>query len=286
MRLDVPFDLDLSLCCGQVFRWKKEAGWWFGVVGEKVIKIRQLGNELEFEGADEKFVRSYFGLDVDLAAISRCIAKDTHINAALKQFRGLRLIRQEPWTCLTGFICSIQKNIPAIEQMLQKMSEKFGEETDCDGRKFYLFPSVDRLASANTLGLRECGLGFRAKYVQETARKILEKNINLNSLRNVPYFDARKDLLEFQGVGLKVADCVLLFSLDKTEAFPIDIWVKRAIINHYADKLPIELVKRLQISPTLTKSEYLRIGDWARSYFGVYAGYAQEYLYHYERTQR
>ena len=101
-----------------------------------------------------------------------------------------------------------------------------------------------------------------------------------------PYLEARKVLLEFCGVGFKVADCVLLFSLDKTEAFPVDVWVKRVILNHYADKLPTELVKRLQSRPTLTNGEYQKIGDFARSYFGTYAGYAQEYLYHYERTQR
>jgi N-glycosylase/DNA lyase len=286
MRLDVPLDLDLSLCCGQVFRWKKEAGWWYGVVGDKVIKIRQIRDALEFEGADEEFVRSYFGLDVDLAAISRCIAKDTHIKAALKRYKGLRLVRQEPWTCLVGFMCSTQKNIPAIELMLQKMSEKFGEEKIFDGRKFYLFPSVERLASASVLELRGCGLGFRANYVQATARKIREEHFNLNSLKIKSYLDARKALLEFCGVGLKVADCVLLFSLDKTEAFPVDVWVKRVILNHYADKLPMELVKKLQSRPTLTKGEYQKIGDWARGYFGEYAGYAQEYLYHYERTQR
>ncbi|HSQ48111.1 MAG TPA: hypothetical protein VLL96_00310, partial [Candidatus Deferrimicrobiaceae bacterium] len=90
----------------------------------------------------------------------------------------------------------------------------------------------------------------------------------------------------FCGVGFKVADCVLLFSLDKTEAFPVDVWVKRVILNHYADKLPKELVKRLQSRPTLTNGEYQKISEFARSYFGTYAGYAQEYLYHYERTQR
>lgn len=286
MRLDVSFDLNFSLCCGQVFRWKKVGEWWYGVVGDRIIKIRQRDCELEFKGADEAFVKRYFSLDVDLVEISRCIAKDSHIKAALKQFEGLRLVRQEPWICLIGFICSIQKNIPAIEQMLTRMSAKFGEKVVFDGKEFFLFPSIERLALASIKDLRECGLGFRAKYVQATAQKIRARNINLDNLRGQPYLEARKTLLEFCGVGFKVADCVLLFSLDKTEAFPVDVWVKRVILNHYADRLPAELVKRLQSRSTLTNGEYQKIGEFARSYFGTYAGYAQEYLYHYERTQR
>jgi len=286
MRLDVAFDLDFSLCCGQVFRWKKVDGWWYGVVGDKIVKIRQCGCELEFEGADERFVRQYFRLDDDLEEIGRCVDRDTVIHSALQRFGGLRLVRQEPWNCLVGYICSIQKNIPAIEQMLLQLSGKYGEEREFEGKTFYIFPTVERLASASESGLRECSLGFRAKYVQATARKIRDENIELESLRKMPYAQACGKLLEFMGVGLKVADCVLLFSLDKTEAFPVDVWVKRVVLNHYADKLPAEFVKKLQSRQTLTNGEYLKIGDFARSYFGRYAGYAQEYLYHYERTQR
>jgi N-glycosylase/DNA lyase len=286
MRLSVPFDLDFSLCCGQVFRWMKLDGWWYGVVGDKIIKIRQRGSELDFEGADEGFVRHYFRLDDDLSEIARCVDKDTYIHSALKQYAGLRLVRQEPWNCLVGFICSIQKNIPAIEHMLLEMSTHFGEERCFDGKTFHLFPSAERLAHASESGLRECSLGFRAKYVKATAQQIVDENFDLNGLRKLPYLEARGKLLEFMGVGLKVADCVLLFSLDKTEAFPVDVWVKRVILNRYANQLPAELVKKLQTRPTLTNGEYQKIGDWARNYFGAYAGYAQEYLYHWERTQR
>jgi N-glycosylase/DNA lyase len=286
MRLSVPFDLDFSLCCGQVFRWQKLDGWWYGVVGDKIVKIRQCGCELEFEGADERFVHHYFRLDDDLAEIARCVDRDKDIHAALKQYAGLRLVRQEPWNCLIGFICSIQKNIPAIENMLLQMSTRFGEEREFDGKTFYLFPTAERLALASDTSLRECSLGFRAKYVKATAQKIVDENIDLEVLRKMPNVEAREKLLEFMGVGLKVADCVLLFSLDKTEAFPVDVWVKRVILNHYCDKLAPELLKRLQSRSTLTNGEYLKIGDFARSYFGAYAGYAQEYLYHYERTQR
>ncbi len=286
MRFDVAFDLDFSLCCGQVFRWRKMGDWWYGVVGDKIIKIRQCDCELEFEGVDEGFVRHYFRLDDNLADISCYIDRDAYIHAALQQYPGLRLLRQDPWNCLIGFICSIQKNIPAIENMLLKMSTRFGEECEFDGKKFYHFPSAEKLALASERGLRECSLGFRAKYVKATAQKIVDEQFDLNSLRQLSYLEARSKLLEFMGVGLKVADCVLLFSLDKTEAFPIDVWVKRAVLNHYADRLPAELVRSLHNRSTLTNCEYLKIGDFARAYFGQYAGYAQEYLYHWERTQR
>ena len=170
--------------------------------------------------------------------------------------------------------------------MLKKLSIKYGEKQVFDGMDFYTFPTVEQLSNASENGLLECGLGYRAKYVHATAQKILAENINFEDLKNMPYLEARKRLLEFPGVGLKVADCVLLFSLRKLEAFPVDVWVKRVILNHYANKLPETFVKKLQSHTSLTNGEYQKIGDFARTYFGAYAGYAQEYLYHFERTQR
>jgi N-glycosylase/DNA lyase len=286
MRLDVSFDLDFSLCCGQVFRWKKIGEWWYGVVGENVFKIRQRGVELEFENASDEFVRCYFGLNDDLEQISCCIGRDEYIRKALRRFEGLRIVRQDPWECLISFICATYKSIAAIELMLSKLSLKFGERKIFDGLDFYTFPTDGKLAFASENGLRECGLGYRAKYVQATAKKIYESKIELESLKAMPYLEARKTLVEFPGVGLKVADCVLLFSLEKLEAFPVDIWVKRVILNHYANQLPEALVKKLSTHESLSNSEYEKLNAFGRSYFGKYAGYAQEYLYHYERTQR
>jgi N-glycosylase/DNA lyase len=286
MQLDVAFDLDFSLCCGQVFRWKKIGEWWYGVVGEKVFKIRQLGAELDFENVSEKFVTFYFGLNDDLEQISRCIGRDDYIRKALRRFEGLRIVRQEPWECLISFICATYKSIAAIELMLSKLSVKLGEKKAFDGLEFYTFPTVEKLAFASENGLRECGLGYRAKYVQATAKKIYESKIELESLKTLPYLEARKTLVEFPGIGLKVADCVLLFSLEKLEAFPVDVWVKRVILNHYANLFPEALVKKLSTNESLSNSEYEKLNAFGRSYFGKYAGYAQEYLYHYERTQR
>ena len=286
MRLAVPFDLDFSLCCGQVFRWRKIDGWWYGVVGENVVKICQCGSELKFENVSKDFVKTYFGLNDDLAEISQCIAKDEYVQKALQRFEGLRIVRQVPWECLISFICATYKSIAAIELMLKKISVKYGEKQVFDGMDFYTFPTVEKLAYASENGLKECGLGYRAKYVLATAKKIHGEKVNLEDLKNLPYLEAREKLLEFSGVGLKVADCVLLFSLRKLEAFPVDVWVKRVILNHYADKLPEPFVQKMRSHNSLTNGEYIKIGDFARNYFGAYAGYAQEYLYHYERTQR
>ncbi len=285
MKLDVPFNLNFSLCCGQVFRWKKIDTWWYGVVGDHVLKISQSDNVLDFEGADEEFIKNYFGLNDDLTEIKRCIDKDPYVAKALKKFEGLRIVRQNPWECLISFICATYKSIAAIELMLSKISLKFGEKKKFYDMDFFLFPSVERLALASQEDLCECGLGYRAKYVKATAKKIFEEKIDLDSLKATSYLEARQKLVEFAGVGLKVADCVLLFSLEKTEAFPVDVWIKRVILNHYKDSIEPDLAKNLQKHDSLTNSEYHKISSFAQSYFGKYAGYAQEYLYHYERSE-
>ena len=286
MWLDVKFDLDFSLCCGQVFRWRKINGWWYGVVGEKVVKISQCKNELKFENISADFVQHYFGLNDDLEEIKGCIGKDDYTQKALHRFNGLRLVRQVPWECLISFICATYKSIAAIELMLKKLSIKYGEKKVFDGLDFYTFPAIEKLVKASENELRECGLGFRAKYVQATTEKIYNEKINLDKLQSLSYLEARKVLLEFLGVGLKVADCVLLFSLEKMEAFPVDVWIKRVILTHFANYFPDLLVKKMQSHTSLTNGEYEKIGAFARNYFGAYAGYAQEYLYHYKRTQR
>jgi N-glycosylase/DNA lyase len=287
VKLDaVPFNLDVTLCCGQVFRWEKKGDWWYGVVRGKAFKIRQVNAELEFANVDEKFIENYFGLDDDLQKIRAKIGKDEHIRKALREFWGLRIIRQDPWECLISYICATYKNIPAIRRILLSLSSTFGEKTALDGIEFFTFPTPEKLASAMAKDLLECGLGYRAKYVQETSKRIFENYFELESLKKLPYDQAKKQICNFAGVGPKVADCVLLFSLGKTEAFPVDRWVERAILNHYVEKLPPELAQKLKQRTGITNSEYAKLNVFGREYFGEYAGYAQEYLYHYERMQR
>jgi N-glycosylase/DNA lyase len=283
LRLDVPFDLDVTLCCGQVFRWDKRGDWWFGVVGDRVLKIRQVDGVLEFAGADAAFVQRYFSLDHDLQRISSEIGKDAHVRAALSEFWGLRIVRQPPWECLVSFICATYKSVAAIRQMLLKLSARFGEKVAFDGCDFYAFPTAERLAKSSLAELEGCGLGYRAKYVLETARMFCAGSCDFEALRKMPYDEAKKALCELPGVGAKVADCVLLFGLGRLDAFPVDVWVKRILLRYYAGHFEEEFVKKLLCQKGFSDADYERLGGFGRRYFGVYAGYAQEYLYHYER---
>jgi N-glycosylase/DNA lyase len=169
--------------------------------------------------------------------------------------------------------------------MLLKLSKKFGEKTTLDNHDFYTFPTPENLAKATEGDLMACGLGYRAKYVLETSKRISENNI-LESLKTVPYQQAKNELVTFPGVGLKVADCILLFSLGKLEAFPVDVWVKRVILRHYHTHFPDVFISKISRHASLSNAEYERLNEFGRTYFGKYAGYAQEYLYHYERMQR
>jgi N-glycosylase/DNA lyase len=278
-----PFDLNVTLCCGQAFRWNRQGEWWYGIVEEKAFKIRQIEDFLEFEGANVEFVKNYFGLHDYLPKILSQISRDEHIKVAVKNFKGLRILRQDPWECLISYICATYKNVPAIRRMLLNLSEKFGDKVYYDGYDFYTFPTSERLAEAPEKELAKCSLGYRAKYVSETAKMAFKNDFEIERLRKMPYKKARDELLNFSGVGLKVADCVSLFSLGKLEAFPVDVWIKRALLKYYASHFPSEFIGKIS-GKSLTNSEYEKLSLFGREYFGKYAGYAQEYLYHYERT--
>ena len=278
-----PFNLDSTLCCGQAFRWEKIGEWWYGVVADQPFKVRQNGNILEFENISTSFVEKYFGLKDDLPLILKQIAKDKHMEEAVNALKGLRILRQNPWECLISYICATYKNIPAIKRMLFNLSRKFGEEAVFDNRVFYTFPEPQKLAKASLQELASCSLGYRAKYVAETAKKVASGEFDIEELYTKPFEEARKKLLALPGVGPKVADCVLLFSLEKLEAFPVDVWMKRIIIKHYAIHFEGEFVRRISNKKSLTIADYEKLSFFGRGYFGKFAGYAQEYLFHFER---
>ncbi len=170
--------------------------------------------------------------------------------------------------------------------MVNGMSECFGNRLTMDGYTFYTFPTPEQLTQTCSSDLRNCGLGFRTDRVLEAAKMVENGDLELESLKQLSYSEAKKRLLEVPGVGDKVADCVLLFSLDKLEAFPIDVWMKRAATTLYADHFDPEFTKRVANKGSITSKEYQTIGDFGRRYFGKYVGYAQEYLFHYLRTQQ
>ncbi len=282
-----PFHLERTLRCGQVFRWKKIDGWWYGVVRKRVIKIRQTGNKLEFKifppKSDPEFIKNYFRLDCDLPLILSKINKDQHIRKAIQHSYGLRITRQEPWECLISYICATYKNIPAIKNMILNLAKEFGKKMRVDNRSFYTFPEPHNLAEATLEELKKCKLGYRAKYVLETSRLIHNREFDLEALRTADYEKAKHELLRLPGVGQKVADCALLFSLGKLEAFPVDIWMKRVILKSYPDRFEESSIKRISKKSSIAPHDYEKVSSFGRKYFGEYAGYAQEYLFHYKR---
>jgi len=292
IRLDLtttPFDLDHTLTCGQAFRWERRGDWWRGVAGETFVKIRQTGGLLQFkafqEDVDTAFVWSYFRLDDDLPYIYSEISKDRHVREAVNKFRGLRLMRQDPWECLISYICATNKNIPAIKNMINNMCTRFGKRLAVEGGEVYTFPKPQDLAEASLKELRLCKLGFRAERVKQTSKLLSDGNLDLEALKKITYEEAKKELTALPGVGPKVADCVLLFSLDKLEAFPIDVWMKRIILEFYREHFERPFVEKVTAKKWLSPREYEIINSFGRKYFGEYVGYAQEYLFHFKRCQ-
>lgn len=282
-----PFNLEHTLQCGQLFRWDKIGDYWYSVVREKVIKIRQSDDTLQFQiflsDLDIAFLRHYFRLDDDLPYILSQIKKDEIIKKAIHSLYGLRITRQEPWECLISYVCATYKNIPAIKKMILNLSKTFGRKIKFESRSFYTFPKPSDLANASLKELKECGLGFRARSVLETAKIVESEDFDLEALRKMDYEKAKHELLSLPGVGNKVADCILLFSFDKLEAFPVDVWMKRIVLESYSKSFSPEFVEKVSEKNSLTASEYLKISEFGRKYFGTYAGYAQEYLFHWKR---
>jgi len=288
-QLVTPFSLEHTLRCGQSFRWRKLGDWWYGVVDEKVVKIRQISDELQGQTFPEKmnanFVKNYFRLDDDLPHILSQISRDEHIRRAIQRFYGLRIIRQQPWECLISYICATYKNIPAIKETILNLSKRFGTKITFNGYDFHTFPKPTDLANSNIEELRKCKLGFRAKRVLKTSRIIHKEELDLETLRKTDYEHTRNELLSLPGVGQKVADCILLFSLDKLEAFPVDVWMKRIILKYYSSHFEPLFIEKIRKNRSLTPHEYREISLFGQRYFGRYAGYAQEYLFALARSQ-
>ncbi|MBI3087827.1 MAG: hypothetical protein HYY91_02950 [Candidatus Omnitrophica bacterium] len=270
------FSLRHTLECGQAFRWKftPATGAYYGFIAGAAVRVRQQHDHLAVETIDPNLtagdVRRYFALDVDLGAILSSLDADAQIHEAIAKFRGLRVLRQDPWECLASFICSAFNNIARIEGMIERLSVHFGVPLAFNGFRGSSFPSAEVLARVPERRLRELGLGFRAPYLKRTARLIAEGKLPLETLRRTDYVVTKSALLRCDGVGDKVADCVALFGLEKYEAFPVDLWIERAMRYYFRDAKP---------TPA-------RVHDFAWKHFGRYAGYAQQYLYHYVRTAR
>ena len=242
------------------------------------MRIRQVSCGLEWHTSPDSEVsiapilRDYLSLDDDYSAIASALEFDDILREGFAEFRGLRILRQEPWECLVSFICSANNNIPRIKKNVNDMASAFGSPIHEGTTGENAFPSAAQLADAGEMRLRELGLGFRAKYVAAAANRVAEGEIDLFSLREASYQDALDALVELKGVGDKIANCVLLFSMDKREAFPVDVWIGRALREWY-------------FSDSEEKVNLNQMRAWAQARFGQYAGYANQYLFHGRRLR-
>ncbi|HEX7031605.1 MAG TPA: DNA glycosylase [Nitrososphaera sp.] len=275
------FDPITSINSGQVFLWEKHNGSsWYGVNGDHIVKIRQTGCELpEFSSfpEDKAWHRRMFRLDDDVKTIFGEISRDSLVRRLVRSYPGLRLMRQEPHQCIFSFVCASNTNIPMIRRMLRSLTRKFGTAAKIDGIELFTFPSARDIDGADIDELRSCGLGYRAKAIKAAAHAITSGQLDFDALKAASYEEAKKELLQIYGIGNKIADCILLFSLEKLDAFPIDVWIARALSHNYS------WLHQRVFTDKLTFHQYEELSNSARKYFGKYAGYAQQYLYYHMR---
>ena len=298
MRLAInqPFDLETSLMMGQAFRWHQldaafypdRSQWFSGVLGDNLIHIRQTEDGVEYRaggpnGATDAdlsdLLSRYFRLDDDIEAIyADLCARDPQMEKLIEAHRGMRLLRQDPWECLVSYMCSAPASIASIKRCVEAIADGFGYRVKLGEEVRITFPTAERLATdATAAGKMEAlGLGLkRAPQIISAAQRVYAGKPDLAVLAepSVSSVDAVRTLDAFDGIGYKIASCVAMMSLNKTDAFPVDRWILRALVaGNYAD-CPIPR-KRLH------DGDHKRIISWAQSYFGPYAGYAGQYLFY------
>jgi N-glycosylase/DNA lyase len=204
--------------------------------------------------------------------VIKTISRDKIIKEAAKKFSGLRLMRQDPFQCYVSFIISSNSSIQNIKRTLQNITKKFGTKVKFQNKEFYTFPKPKTLASATKSELLSCGLGYRAPFVKGASSLVEQGTIDFNHLKKARYHTAKESLLEVFGIGNKVADCILLFSLEKTEAFPLDRWIIRSLQEYYPDRFSFT-------GKTITQKKYQLLHQQITDYFGQYSGYCQQFLF-------
>ncbi len=253
------FDLRHTLGSGQFFRYAPlENGWFEARTQGRTLRLRQEGNTLSFAGAPAAFIRRFLGIDTDLAQL-RCLAKnDPPLANAMRAYPGLRVMRQDPWECLVGFVCSSASNIRKIQLNLRRIVEEFGNGAE-----------MPRPGALNDmLALRRCSLGYRADYLHRINALIDETW--LRALSRADYPNAKAMLVALPGIGEKIADCICLFALGHRRAFPVDVWVERVMREEYFGG---------------ETASHKRIRELAAAKWGDHAGLAQQYLYHWRRLR-
>lgn len=271
------YDLAATLGCGQAFRWDRCGDCWHGVVGAAGVELRQVGGTIVARTAAARenwdWLESYLQLGVDLPEIIATFPDDEPMRQALAECRGLRLLRQPVWECLASFLLSSTKQIVHIRQIIGQLCLRHGEPVaGLESRMaVHAFPTAARIAALNEAALRECRMGFRAPYLLAAARAVASGGLDLAQLPRLELAEARARLMELAGVGPKIADCVLLFGCGFPTAFPVDVWVMRALRQSYFRNRSVSLS---------------RLREFSARHFGPHGGYAQQYLFHALRRRK
>jgi len=259
------FNLEKTLKCGQLFRYDNIGGGYLISHRDRLFEVSQEENRVLFSGVDRDFIRDFFRLDDDYKAIIKLISKDGFMKEVIGQNYGMRIMRQDPWECLISYMCSARNKIPRIKENLSMISKEFGIPISHQDHEGFSFPEPGSISNHDSL--RACKLGFRSKFIHQLNENFNEKR--LIDLKNATYKEAKSKLTEIKGIGDKISDCICLFSLDKLDAFPIDTWIRKAMIEKYFEGKAVSDKK---------------IGAFAREYFGKFRGYANQYLFMYRRT--
>lgn len=281
--------LEHTFRCGQIFRWHQHGEIWYGPYHGGSLAVRHLLSAVEVRAlgveATAREAWEFLGLDVSLGEVYRCLGDDPWVLRAIEAAAGLRVLRQDPWECLAGYICSQNSNIPKIELSLERLSRLAGTVHRWpEGVEVAALPGPVALAEIPVDALKETALGYRCGYLSAAARCVASGEIGLPALRQAGYDTALEALLRIPGVGRKVADCIMLFSLEKPEAFPVDVWVRRVLHELYPKPLTRYLPDLEDRSEKpLSAREYDAMVRFARTRWGRLAGYAQQYLFHARR---
>ncbi len=262
-------DIERSCACGQSFRWKKDGDGFVAPALGRVVRVCQNDCDISIypcKKGEEKDWLAYFDLDRDYAAIEKRLSVDEQLSMCIGSASGIRVFAQEPFETLITFIISANNNIGRIAGIVERLCALCGEKAELDGKEYYLFPKPESIAALEESELVRIGSGYRAPYIKKSAA-IIAGGYRLEKLRDMPLDIARKELLKFPGVGPKVADCVLLFGLGHTDAFPVDVWIGRAMSEIYFDG---ESPKKKQLEAAIRA-------------LGSESGIVQQYIFHYAR---
>lgn len=272
------FKLEDIFECGQCFRWdRQEDGSYIGVIKNGVLKVSKQGKSVAFEGVLEGDINSivydYFDLETNYNDFKDRLSKiDDNMKRSIEFGNGIRILNQDLWEMVVSFIISANNNIPRIKGIINRISEKVGQKVTWNGKDYFLFPSPEELSKLSVADLRALGTGFRDKRIYNTTQIVINKEINLDSLIKIKSTEEiRNELLKLDGVGEKVADCILLFALHRFDTFPVDVWVRRVMNVLYIHNKDEAKVNKKQIR------------EVAYSLFGEIEGIAQQYLFYWAR---